>query len=432
MNQNRLAGERYLNSLIPRLEPKPGSVLRLERISHLLELTGHPEKSFPSIHVGGTAGKGSVCYILAEVLKQAGYKTGLHISPHLERVNERMQINGAPISDRDFTELVSWIRPFVTKVRRRSKWGSPTYFEALVAMSFEYFRRRKVDIAVIEVGLGGTLDATNVIRPLAAVITNIHLDHTHILGSTVEKIARDKAGIIKEGIDVITAATQKSALDIMRRRCREKHARLQVVKAPKRLLPTALLGSHQQLNIACALAAVRALNRHGFRVSRSAVTTALQSVHVPGRFEVFLPGFGSRKNLAVLDGAHNPVKMKALAAALKSEFPQQKIVFIVAVKKTKDVKGMMRCIAPIAKKFFITRFRAQTDMGGGASMEPKEIAKAIRIWNKTVPIQITPNSRRTLKTAQAQTNTHDIICVTGSLYLVGEIRGRFKEKNRSS
>ncbi len=430
---------KYLESLIPDPAQKrrgtssvlPRENMRLERIEHLLRLIGNPQNSFRSIHVGGTSGKGSTAYITAAILKEAGYKTGLHVSPHLERINERMQFfdpdagmvkdpdkggtNGKPVSDAEFAKLVQWIKPFVKKVGKEGKFGAPSYFEALVAMSFEYFKRKKVEVAVIEVGLGGALDATNVLKPEVAVITNVGLDHTEILGNTVEKIARDKSGIIKEGIEVITAARQKSVLKIIKDHCKEKRANLTIIKKHPNVPPLRLIGEHQKINAACAIAAAEKIQNTRHKIQKKHIEKALQNISIPGRFEVIILKAKSYKLKIILDGAHNPDKIKALAVALKELFPKQKITFVFAVKKNKDAEAMLRLLAPLAGKFYFTRFQATTDFGKNQSMPPEDILKTLKKINPRIPAETTNYQLPSI-------TNYPLVCFTGSLYLVGEVR----------
>jgi len=449
---------RYLESLIPDPKKVRHGNLRLERIEHLLKLIGNPHESFESVHIGGTAGKGSTAHITAALLKETGYKVGLHVSPHIEKINERIQANGHIITDKELVKLTRWLKPYVEQVGKEGKHGTPSYFEAIVALAFEYFKRKKVDIAVVEVGLGGTLDATNVLQPLVAIITNVHLDHTHILGNTVEKIARDKTGIIKKGTHIITAATQKSVLEIIKARCKAKNtasltiveclnfhsyekklrhpSRRQVryvvtkndlhgieidIHTPKntyKKIRTTLLGAHQAPNIACAIAMTEALHEAGFTITERVIRKALKTVNIPARLELILSRFNLDRKI-ILDGAHNPVKMRALARALKSIFPKQKIIFIFAVKKTKDVKKMLKAITPIAKHIILTQFRKTTDYGTNASLSVNTLAKYM---NAGHPYITKRTSHEALKYARKTAHKDDIICITGSLYLVGEVR----------
>ncbi|MEK7479241.1 MAG: folylpolyglutamate synthase/dihydrofolate synthase family protein [Patescibacteria group bacterium] len=426
---------RYLESLIPGKESKE-RVYELDRIRRLLDLIGNPESSFKSIHIGGTSGKGSTAYMAAAILKEAGYKVGLHISPHLERINERMQIDERPIGDIEFAKFVNLLKPYVKKVEKEGL-GMPTYFEVLVALSFQYFKRKKVDIAVVEVGLGGALDATNVLNPEVAVITNVDLDHTEILGNTVERIVRDKAGIIKEGIEVVTAARQKSVLEIIKKRCKGKHAQLTIIGRNPKVPPLRPLGEHQKINAACAVAAIAKLQNCKLQIKKSAVRKALAKVEIPGRLEIVnlqsacLPVRQAICNHPIiLDGAHNPAKMKSLVAALKNLFPKKKFVFLFAAKKGKDAEAMLRLLAPLAEKFYFTRFQTTTDFGKNQSVSPQELARTIKRLRPSQPLEICKTPEQALHMAIANLQTYKLInlqlVVTGSLYLVGEVRSIIK------
>lgn len=426
---------RFLNSLIGDPEKKRRGNLRLERISLLLNLIGNPEKAFKSIHVGGTSGKGSTSFIIASILKASGLKIGLHISPHLSSINERIQINLKPISNPDFAELVSWIAPYVLKVERIGSYGKPSYFETLVALSFEYFKRHKIDLAVVEVGLGGSLDATNVISPDVAVLTNVNLDHTEILGDTVELIAKDKSGIVKPGLEVITAAKQTSVLKILKNRCRQKNARLTIIgkdieyfitrddlkglhlNIPKFglvCLTSRLLGAHQAENITLAVAAVKKLS---FEISNKAIKLGVKRAFIPGRLEIFR----AKSGLIILDGAHNPAKISALASAITRFFPRGKISVIFAVKKNKDILGMLSSLKNIADTLYLTKFHKITDFGHYESADPAYLNQLLKN-NAPVSKHIIVNDPEiALKTA-LKTNSSLPILITGSLYLVGELR----------
>lgn len=410
----------YLESLITK-QRKGKRPYKLERVFRLVELLGNPQNAFKSIHVGGTSGKGSVGYMAAAILREAGYNVGLHTSPHLERINERIQVNGKEISDKDFIELVRNVQPVVEKIRKEKKWGKPTYFETIVAITFQYFKKKKVDVAVVEVGLGGTLDATNVLKPKVAVLTNVGLDHTHILGKTVEKIAKDKVGIIKEGINVITAATQKKVLKIINERCKEKRANLTIIRKHPSVPPLGLVGEHQKINAACAIEAVK---KSGLKVTEVAIKRALARVRIPGRFEILSVPKSfvlCSESCVILDGAHNPVKIHALVRALRSCFPKRKLIFIFAAKKTKDYEAMLKKLVPLAKRIYFSPFKATTDYGKRQSVPPREMMKFVKtIWNGEC--KTARNSEEAIQKALRAANDGDIIVVTGSLYLVGEVR----------
>lgn len=447
--------QKYLESLIPNAYNKRYKSLRLERIEHLLDLINHPHRSFKSIHVGGTSGKGSTAYLISRILNEAGYHTGLHISPHLQTINERMQINNQVISDEEFITLVNWIKPYAQKVGESNPFGAPSYFEVLVALSFEFFKRKKVDIAVIEVGLGGILDATNVINPLVAVITNVDLDHTEILGNTIEKIAADKSGIIKKNINVVTAVKQPTVFEIIKNRCQEKkailtfvgdtnlhtphwdnisykiqtstiHGSIFTIKTPEKQysdLHLSLLGRHQVVNAACAVAAVELLSQYGFIIKKQDIKHALSKAFFAGRMEIV-----KKSPMIILDGAHNPAKMNALVETMKELF-HQKIIVVVGFKQKKDIDGMISTLLPIAHCFIITTFSTMTDIGKNLSIDPLEIAKVVKKHNASVSCAQVPNAATALQYILKQSTSNDIILVTGSLYLVGEIRSMLKNES---
>lgn len=447
--------QKYLESLIPNAQNKRNANMRLERIEHLLKLIGNPHHTFKSVHVGGTSGKGSTAYLISSILTQAGYKTGLHISPHLEKINERMQINNIPINDTEFITLTQWIQPYVYEVEETNPYGAPSYFEVLVAISFEYFKRKKVDIAIIEVGLGGTLDATNVINPLVAVITNVDLDHTEILGNTIEKIAADKAGIIKNNIDVVTAVKQPTIFEIIKNRCQEKKATVTsvgdadlrplhwdtiyykiqsstirgsifTIKTPEKQysdLHLSLLGRHQVVNAACAVAAVELLSQYGFIIKEQDIRHALSQAFFAGRMEIV-----KKSRMIILDGAHNPAKMNALVETMKELF-HQKIIVVVGFKQKKDIEGMISALLTITSRFIITSFSTMTDTGKNLSKDPLEIAHIVKKYNSSLPCIKIPHAPVALEYIIKQSAPDDIILITGSLYLVGEIRSILKNKS---
>jgi dihydrofolate synthase / folylpolyglutamate synthase len=431
----------YIESLIPNKMHLQGGVLCLDRIRFLLELIGNPHNSFRSIHIGGTAGKGSTARITSAFLYEAGYSVGLHTSPHLERINERIQVGKRVISDKEFARLVFWIKPFVLQVSKTKGIGKPTYFEVIVAIAFEYFKRKKVDIAVVEVGLGGVLDATNVISPLVSIITNVHLDHTHILGDTVEKIARDKAGIIKKDAHIITAVTQKHIRDIIRTRCKKEEAssltfigndcsvRCSVVSNGMegvvfdffrghysyKNLHTTLIGSHQAVNISCAIVAVQTICQYGFIVSEKIIRSVLLNITISARLEYFTKlGFH-----IFFDGAHSPVKMRALVRAFKDISPSRKIIFIFSAKRTKNVKNMISEMSSYAKSIIFTQFSKTGDLGVNKS-------HSLDVMRSYVPKKIdtyfVKNPKDAFEKACSVASFDDIFCITGSLYLVGELR----------
>ena len=340
---------KYLDSL-----DKFGINLGLERIERLMKALGDPQLRFQSIHVAGTNGKGSTCAMIASILKEAGHKVGLYTSPHLFDYPERIKINGNDISRRDFERGLAKIR----KISRA--WPEqPTVFEVLTALAFWYFAEKKIDYAVVEVGMGGRLDATNVITPLVSVITNIDLEHKAVLGNTLAKIAIEKGGIIKPRVPVITGEEKPEVLPVLRHQAEKKGSVLIQVNSRGAGLRSGLIGEHQKINAACALAAVRLA---GIKASKAAILRGLVKTKWPARFQVV-----AKKPLTIIDGAHNPAGMATLVATLRSAYPGHKFTFIIGAQGDKDAAGMLRLIGPLAKKVIITRSshrQAATQLGG--------------------------------------------------------------------
>ena len=463
----------------------------LERMRTLLSLLDNPQNRFQSVLVGGTSGKGSTSYLISHILTTAGYKTGLTLSPHLQKVNERLQINGEQISDTKFTDLVNFITQIITQMKKMSV-GAPSYFEILIAMAFKYFADQKVDIAVVEVGMGGEFDATNTLYPLIAVLTNVSLDHTNVLGRTVEKIARTKVGIVKGSVHslgdlvvprgpaarsshptsskkmssglrpaiflraldgtpsarvtprlvVVTGVEQKSVIKIIQERCREQGAKFFLlnkdfdykVNKESRIwtefdfqskvvnlknLHLSLLGQYQVENASLAIKAALELRKFGFEASEENVRKALESAFFPGRFEYILH---NTKYKIVLDGAHNPIKMKKFLESLKKLFPKNKKIFVIGFKFDKDVKKMLGQILKAADKLIVTEFRAKTDMKLNAGMDVKSIKYYVSGANYSGGVYWEENLKRAMGEAFKIAEKDDLIVVTGSLYLVGEVR----------
>ena len=359
---------KYLASL-----EKFGINLGLERVTRLLGELGDPQLKFRSLHVAGTNGKGSTCAMIASILKEAGYKTGLYTSPHLLKFNERFKINGRDISNQDFAKGISLIKRIVEEPRIHSQVpiDNPTVFEALTALAFWYFAKQKVDYAVVEVGMGGRLDATNVIRPLVSVITNIELEHTAVLGSTIAKIAAEKAAIIKPGVPVVTAETKAEALRVMKHRADKDRSVLVQVGSRAAGFDLGLLGEHQQANAACAVAAVRLA---GIQADRTAILAGLRKVAWPGRFQVV-----ARKPLTILDGAHNPAGAQVLARTLAERFPGKKFVFVMGVQKDKDAPPMLREFSKVAQEIIITRSANKAAAATVARQKAIGLEQALRL-----------------------------------------------------
>ena len=428
---------KFLERFIPTsFEKHPGS-LGLERMGYLVKLLGNPQDSFKSIHVGGTSGKGSTSTIIASILVTK-YKIGLHTSPHLAKINERIKINGSDISDKEFVKLINEIKPAVDEMKK-SELGAPSYFEIVTAMAFMYFKKQKVDYGVIEVGMGGRFDATNVIKPQVAVLTNVGLDHTEILGDTVEKIAKDKSGIIKSGVKVVTGIKQSSVKKIIKIINDKKQITNNFLREDfeykinkitdegsyfdyfgnniYKNLFIPLLGEHQAENAALAIRAIEEIYDLRFKIYEEDIRRGLKKAHIEGRLEIV-----RRNPLVILDGAHNPDKMRALVKSIKTIWPNRKVITILAIKEGKNSEEMVRMILPISKKIILTNFVSLMDQGKILSIEPEKIEKIIKKKGFKGKVDIIYNPEpavgETIKKAQKE----DIILVTGSLYLVGIIR----------
>lgn len=386
------------------LEPKKWK-LELGPISALLERLGNPHKWLKCIHVAGTNGKGSVCAMISSVLREAGYKTGRYNSPHLERFTERIVINGKEISEKKFVELAKKVK---------AVYSSESFFEFITSMAFLYFKEEKVDFVVLEVGLGGRLDATNVIDPLVSVITDIDLEHTGYLGSTIKKIAFEKSGIIKEGRPVITS-NDKGALEVIRKISKEKNAPLYLAKGFRKEdwkfsvnghdnPHLGLKGGFQLMNAAVAVAAIDVLKeKYKLHIDEKALKNGLDKAKWPGRFEFI------KKNV-LLDCAHNPAGMKVLVNELK-RLEYKRLIVVVGILKDKDYKSMLRLLSPLASYLIITRPNAER------AAEPEELAKyAGRDY------EIIGNVGKAVEKARAMLKKDELMLVCGSIYTVGEAR----------
>ena len=372
--------------------PRPGD-LKLDRMQALLRLLGHPERHLRLIHVAGSKGKGSTSAMLASLLAQAGYRTGLFTSPHLCRVEERIQVDGQPISPEELTVLLQEVRRVLES---SSAALSPTFFEVATALGFLHFWRRRVDAAVLEVGLGGRFDSTNVCRPAVALITSISLDHTQQLGDNVTSIAQEKAGIIKPGRPTVSGVTNALAREVIEHTAQERGSplyqlgvdfqydytpgrvtatdlsppRVQVVTSHRRWprMDLGLLGEHQAANAAVALSCVERLREQGWHISDQAVAAGLATVSWPARMEVV-----ARRPLVVLDCAHNVASMEALVATLHTTFPPARRWLIFAASSDKDLSGMLRVLAPHFTHAFLTRYASSA-----RGMPTEELAVRLR------------------------------------------------------
>lgn len=409
---------------------------KLDRTIALLHALGDPHQSFRSVHIAGTKGKGSTAAMTASCLEACGYTVGLYTSPHIVDIRERVQINGAMIPTADFTRLMGQVAQAAAKVETRH--GEPTFFELMTALGFLRFAEQAVDIAVIEVGLGGRLDCTNVITPEVAVVTGISLDHTQILGDTAEEIAREKAGIFKPGIPALTIEQPKSVLAALREVAEKKGARLEVlgedidfsyrfesspelgphrrvcVASPRsnfEHLAVPLAGEHQAWNCGLALAILDRLRERGFETPESRVSAGLARTRIPGRMEM-----AWTNPRVLLDGAHNEASINALIKAIGAHIPYDSMVLIFGCAADKDIQGMLQKIALGADKVIFTR-----SSGSARSADPADLQKRfVSLCGKMT--QVADTLPEALNLASRAVSRGDLICVTGSFYLVGEAK----------
>lgn len=402
---------------------KPG----LARTQALLEHLGHPERRLKFVHIGGTNGKGSTAALVESVLRQAGYRTGLYTSPYLNRFNERIRVDGQEIADIVLEQIVDEIRPFADRME-----DLPSEFELITAIALEYFARRECDIVVLEVGLGGEFDATNVIPcPEVAVLTAIGLDHTAVLGPTVADIARTKAGIIKEGGDVVSYGHLPEADAEIEAACAARHATLWPVDfdqlalkeltlegrtfdlGPFKNLTMPLLASYQPKNAAVAVTALSVLAHKGWHITEQNIRDGFATVRWPGRFEVL-----GRHPVFLLDGSHNPQGMAATADSLRELFPDQKFVFLLSVMADKDVDGMLEILAPLAERFFTVNADNPRAMPAG------ELAEKLRALGCAA--ECCTSIPEGVAAAQGAAGYDGRVCALGTLYFSGDVRRAFE------
>lgn len=410
-----------------------GIQLGLGRITALLSRLGNPEKKYKTVHVTGTNGKGSVTAMIASVLTKAGIKTGRYTSPHLEDYTERIDVNGKDISRDDFAEAVAHVKDAVEAMVAAGE-ERPTEFEMITAAAFWYFAHVGVEYAVIEVGLGGLVDSTNVIVPEVSVITNVSLDHMKYCGNTVEEIAVQKAGIIKEGVPVVTTAT-KPALNVIARTAYQKHSRLYALdhSFTVKVVPPAddwhpvdgqilsiqetygynitatipLLGEHQQENCAAAVMALLRLARKDARITRTAVEEGLKNVQWPGRFQVVKAGDVD----VVIDGAHNPAGITTFVKTYDEVFGKRPRVFLFSVLADKDYTQMVQEL--FQKEDYAVCAPAPTPR----SADPAAMAALLPCQTETAVTLV-----EGLDKAFAKVTNDAVLCIVGSLYIQGEVR----------
>jgi len=401
----------------------------------ILKLLGDPQNSFRSIHVGGSNGKGSTSAMIASILGATGAKVGLFTSPHLEDFRERVRVNGEYIPEEDVARLLSGIKPLFEEMLEQSM--PLRFFDIVTAMAFQYFREMGVEYAVLEVGLGGRLDATNVVDPLVSVITNIGYEHTNILGETLVEIAGEKAGIIKPGRVLVTATRDNDVFRVFTEKTEELGAGVVHVgydtyytRTGSRLtgqtfdlhslkeymgLSIPLLGDHQLLNAATAVAAVESLSRYGVEVPEEAIRLGLANVSWPARLEIVM-----KKPMVVIDCAKDAEAAEAVRKSIERDMKPRRIVAVVSMSSDKKIPGMIDSIAAVAERFIVTTHSVM-----GRAADPTVIAAEVE--RNGVPYEIILDEMAAFKRALELAEDDDMVLVIGSVFLAGSARTFFRE-----
>jgi len=445
---NRIDYERARNV------PYSPQEFKLARMRELVARLGNPHERLPVVHVAGTKGKGSTAAMIAAVLTASGYRTGAFTSPHLERLEERLAIDGTPCSPAELVELVDRVVPAAEQMDRAAAAAGPpeigpTYFELTTAMAMLHFAERGVDLAVFEVGLGGRLDSTNVCTPLVSVITSISFDHTRQLGNTLASIAREKAGIIKPGVPVVSGVVEDEPRDVIRRTCRDHGCPLvelgtdfdfdyrlpcHLEAAPAlggldfryrvsgreqgyRDLALGLLGRHQAANAAVALATLEELKRQGRQIPEEAVRAGLAGVACPGRVEVV-----SHRPTIILDVAHNTASVDALLEVLEGCLSARRCLLVFAATHDKDLRRMLERLLGRFDEVIFTRY-----LNNPRAVPPEELA-AMAAQLGARPARVCPDPAGAWHAVRQWAEPDDLVCVTGSFFLAGEIREQMRAR----
>ena len=412
--------------------PRQKRIYDLQRIAAFLARLGSPHLLARTVHIAGTKGKGSTAAMVNSILGVAGYRTGFYSSPHLHTFRERIRLGGEPVSEDVFTGLVAKLAPAAAELERETDLGPVTLFEFMTAMAFQCFADEKVDFQTIEVGLGGRLDATNVVEPEVCAITSVSLDHMAILGDTVEEIAADKAGIIKPGIPVVVAPQRPGALEVILAAAEEKRAPATVVGRDvtwkflghipggqkveitsgrgKSTAHVPLLGRHQLENVAMSVAIAETLADSGYTVTKPDVVKGLMRVNWPCRLEVL-----ARDPLVVCDGAHNVYSMETMLSSLREYFDFERLLVVAGFSRDKSVEGMVEALAPHSDMVIATRSRHPR------SLAPASLAEMLR-GSGISDVRQTEDVCSALELARCEAGPKDLILATGSLFVAAEAR----------
>ena len=412
-----------------------GIVFGLANIRNILRSLGNPHKKVKVIHVGGTNGKGSTAAMIQSIMSRCGYRVGLYTSPHLISFTERIRIDDREITEAEVVRLTERVRGAVRESRIPETF---TFFDFTTAMAMLYFVEKGVDLAIVEVGLGGRLDSTNVVDPLLAIITNISLDHQDYLGDTLEQVAREKMGIIKEGKALVTAVTQPKVLSLFRHVCLEKKAPLFRVgqdfrgrrAGPRRFhyrgrklnlpnLELNLAGRHQIINATTALGAIETLGRDWYRIRDEAIYDGLRDVQWSGRLEVVM-----ESPMVLLDGAHNPGAAKRLKAAIVEEFTYDRLLLALGIMNDKDYRRIISILVPLADMTVLCKPRCER------AAPPQVLLNEVkRIERKG---KIVEDVGEALQHLLSMASERDLICITGSFYTIGEAKAYLSRSKRQS
>ena len=430
----------FTDQAAPHAQTQAPANYNLERMHRLFDLLGNPHRKFQSIHVTGTKGKGSTSAIIESILRAAGYRTGFYTSPHLHTFRERIRIGEQYISQDDLIALVEKLQPAIAKI------PGITTFEVITAIAFDYFAARNVDFAVLEVGLGGRLDSTNVVIPRVSVITSISYDHMAILGNTLAQIAREKAGIIKPNVPIVTSPQRAEAFGVIEQVAREKNAPLVSIsddltyhasRTTHHVIPESqsldgqtlnwnnetnsilcalpLLGRHQLINATNALATLSVLREQGVAISDDAVRHGIASVQWQGRFEIL-----GRHPFVIVDGAHNGDSALQLITTLHNYFPNARLHFIFGASNDKDIRGMFAEMIPHATSLTLTR------SSNPRASDPAQLhdiaSEQSKRSNPQLGIYTTSDLAIAIHDARTRASNDDVICITGSLFVVAEAR----------
>jgi dihydrofolate synthase/folylpolyglutamate synthase len=427
----------FMESLLrPQTEPVDEADMRrhFERMGYFLNRLGSPQERFASVHVAGTSGKGSTTAMIGAILTAAGLRTGVHCTPYLQAPIERMQVEGLYASPGDFARLVDELRPHIAHMQNDSAARDISYREVAVAQAFLHFAESGVEAAAIETGMGGRYDYTNHVRPLVSAIVTVDYDHVATLGPTLERIAHHKAGIIKDGVPIVTGVTHPQALGVIEAEAAAHAAPLYRFGrdiictcgnisdqgtvfdyaspwAALRGLHVGMLGRHQMMNAGLAVSVVMLLRARGYTISDDAIRAGLSAARLPGRLEIM-----EKRPVVALDGAHNREKMHSLAAGLGDLYPGQRPVLVVGVLAAKQVDDILREVVPLASHVVATTALVRAK----PAVDPDHLAAACRRLGSHVLVE--PDVRRAVERARRLAGVRGLVCVTGSLYMVGQAR----------